>query len=143
MAGRCGVMTRRRRPVGMKTRLAAIITALSIILLAVGWQDAEGAEAKSQLPDWRRYAALSKESGEAPIIALVIDDLGHSEREFKRVMALGEGITLAFLPYPERAPELAGRARRSAMAVLVDRDVSSPRLPSRPGGQFVSNVLVG
>ena len=126
-------MTRRRRPVGMKTRLAAIITALSIILLAVGWQDAEGAEAKSQLPDWRRYAALSKESGEAPIIALVIDDLGHSEREFKRVMALGEGITLAFLPYPERAPELAGRARENGFEILAHMPMEPTDKSADPG----------
>jgi len=133
VAGRCGVMTMRRRPVGMKTRLAAIITALSIILLAVGWQDAAAAEAKSQLPDWRRYAALSNESGEAPIIALVIDDLGHSERELKRVMALGEGITLAFLPYPERAPELAGRARENGFEILVHMPMEPTDKSADPG----------
>ncbi len=129
----------------MKAPFAAF-AAISIILLAAStfaWQDAEGAEAKSEaraaetaqseLPDWRRYAALSKESGEAPIIAIVIDDLGHTEREFARAMALGEGVTLAFLPYTKRVAEYARRARERGFEILVHMPMEPTDTSADPG----------
>ncbi|MEC9453956.1 MAG: divergent polysaccharide deacetylase family protein, partial [Pseudomonadota bacterium] len=115
----------------MKASFTAFVAFLIAFLVVstIAWQDAAAAEANSEtvavepaqpeLPDWRRYAALSKESGEAPIIAVVIDDLGHSEGEFSRVMALGEGITLAFLPYTARVAEYAQRARAKGFEILV------------------------
>jgi len=109
----------------------------------IAWQDAAAAEANSEtvavepaqpeLPDWRRYAALSKESGEAPIIAVVIDDLGHSEGEFSRVMALGEGITLAFLPYTARVAEYAQRARAKGFKILVHMPMEPTDSSADPG----------
>ena len=98
----------------MKASFTAFVAFLIAFLVVstIAWQDAAAAEANSEtvavepaqpeLPDWRRYAALSKESGEAPIVAVVIDNLGHSEGEFSRVMELGQRITLAFLPYTAR-----------------------------------------
>jgi polysaccharide deacetylase 2 family uncharacterized protein YibQ len=130
---------------------------------AFSWQDAEAAETKpkpkpssamkaesqtlapvimqprapensqAELPDWRRYAAPSTESGEAPIIALVIDDLGHNEEEFVRVMALGEGITLAILPYPKRAAEFARRARQHGFEILVHMPMEPTNSSNDPG----------
>ncbi|MDA0229907.1 MAG: divergent polysaccharide deacetylase family protein [Proteobacteria bacterium] len=88
---------------------------------------------QSELPDWRRYAAQSKESGEAPIIALVIDDLGHNEEEFVRVMALGEGITLAILPYTARAAEFAQRARQRGFEILVHMPMEPTDSSADPG----------
>lgn len=88
---------------------------------------------QSELPDWRRYAAPSKEFGEAPIIALVIDDLGHNEGEFERVMALGEGITLAILPYTKRAAEFAQRARQHGLEILVHMPMEPTDSSADPG----------
>ena len=109
----------------------------------IAWQDAAAAEANSEtvavepaqpeLPDWRRYAALSKESGEAPIIAVVIDNLGYSEGEFSRVMALGEGITLAFLPYTARVTEYAQRARAKGFEILVHMPMEPTHSSADPG----------
>lgn len=86
-----------------------------------------------ELPDWRRFAALSKEAGTAPIIAIVIDDLGHSERDFSRVMSLGEGITLAFLPYTERVAEFAKRARQKGFEILVHMPMEPTDATVDPG----------
>lgn len=86
-----------------------------------------------ELPDWRRFAALSKETGTAPIIAIVIDDLGHSEREFAQVMSLGEGLTLAFLPYTERVPEFARRARQKGFEILVHMPMEPTNASVDPG----------
>ncbi len=86
-----------------------------------------------ELPDWRRFAALSKETGTAPIIAIVIDDLGHTEREFNRAMSLGEGITLAFLPYTERMAEFAQRARQRGFEILVHMPMEPTDASTDPG----------
>lgn len=86
-----------------------------------------------ELPDWRRFAALSKETGTAPIIAIVIDDLGHAERDFPRVMSLGEGITLAFLPYTERVAEFAKRARQKGFEILVHMPMEPTDATVDPG----------
>ena len=91
------------------------------------------AAAQSDLPDWRRFAALSRESGRAPIIAIVIDDLGHNEQEFARVMALGEGITLAFLPYTPNVAEYARRARNSGFEILVHMPMEPTDSSADPG----------
>ena len=114
-----------------------------LVVSTIAWQDAEAAEANSEtvavepaqpeLPDWRRYAALSKESGEAPIIAVVIDNLGHSEGKFSRVMALGEGITLAFLPYTARVAEYAQRARAKGFEILVHMPMEPTDSSADPG----------
>ena len=88
---------------------------------------------QSELPDWRRYAAPSTESGEVPIIALVIDDLGHNEGEFVRVMALGKGITLAILPYTKRAAEFAQRARQQGFEILVHMPMEPEDSSADPG----------
>ena len=87
----------------------------------------------TELPAWRRFAALSKETGKAPIIAIVIDDLGHTEREFVRAMSLGEGITLAFLPYTERVAEFARQARENGFEILVHMPMEPTDATADPG----------
>lgn len=42
-----------------------------------------------------------------PAIAIVIDDLGADIPGTRRAMALPKEVTLSFLPYPERSPELS------------------------------------
>ena len=86
-----------------------------------------------ELPDWRRFAALSKETGAAPIIAIVIDDLGHTERDLSRAMSLGEGITLAFLPYTTRVAEFAKRARQKGFEILVHMPMEPTNASVDPG----------
>jgi polysaccharide deacetylase 2 family uncharacterized protein YibQ len=124
------------------TVFAALFIALSMVGAETG-QAGEGGAAdteivadqstQTELPAWRRNAALSKGSGEAPIIALVIDDLGHGEGEFKRVMALGEGVTLAFLPYSARVAEYAQRARAHGFEILVHMPMEPTNSSADPG----------
>ena len=67
------------------------------------------------------------------MIALVIDDLGHNEEEFVGVMALGEGITLAILPYTNRAAEYAQRARQHGFEILVHMPMEPNDSSADPG----------
>ena len=93
---------------------------------------------QSELPDWRRYFVSSAGSAETPIIALVFDDRGHNEEEFVGVMALGEGITLAILPYTNRAAEFAQRARQQGFEILVHMPMEANDSSADPG----SNALL-
>lgn len=71
------------------------------------------------LPAWRRYASLQDMTVTAPMIALVIDDLGFTERQVLRTMALDPAVTLAFLPYTPGAARLAAVAREAGFELLV------------------------
>ena len=82
--------------------------------------------ASEPLPAWRRYAALSNETGKGPLIAIVIDDLGHAERHLVPALAIDAPLTLAFLPYPEMTRQLASRARAAGYELLV-------HMPMEPG----------
>ncbi len=120
-------------------RLVSLLTGVALLILAsVTPIAAADHSERSVLPDWRRYAAPSAESGEAPIIAIVIDDLGHSEREFARVLSLGSGITLAFLPYTERAPEFVRHARQEGFEILMHM----PMEPINPSADPGPNALL-
>ena len=115
-------------------RLISLLAALAIMIVAVGLHGAAADDiGRADLPDWRCYAALSTESGDAPIIAIAIDDLGHSEREFSRVLALGKSITLAILPYTERAPEFAQLAREKGFEILVHMPMEPTDASADPG----------
>ena len=78
------------------------------------------------LPAWRRYAALSTESGSGPLVAIVIDDMGHAERHLTPAFQLGVPLTLAFLPYPDMTRPLADKARNAGFEILV-------HMPMEPG----------
>lgn len=78
---------------------------------------------------WRRYAVAAKVEPGQPAIAIVIDDLGASAREVDDVLALGEQMTLSFLPDGPDAPWLARYARRAGHEVMVH----VPMEPIAPG----------
>lgn len=115
-------------------RLVLLLTLVFLLILESGTPIvASDHSERIDLPDWRRYAALSLESGEAPIIAIVIDDLGHSEQEFARVLSLGVEITLAFLPYTEQGPKFARHARREGFEILVHMPMEPTNSSADPG----------
>jgi len=62
-----------------------------------------------------------------PLVAIVIDDLGHNASLARRVIDLPHPVTLAFLPYPENTPALAQEAERAGHEVIV-------HLPMEPMG---------
>lgn len=54
-------------------------------------------------------SGISDPSGK-PTIAIVIDDLGADIASTRRTMALPKAVTMAFLPYPDKTPELSDDA---------------------------------
>jgi hypothetical protein len=91
------------------------------------------APAPSGAPDWQRFAAAAPAPREGPLIAVLIDDLGHNARRVARVIALEAPLTLAFLPYGQALPALTAEARRAGHEVLVHLPME-PEDPSQDPG---------
>ncbi len=64
----------------------------------------------------------------APVIALVLDDLGSDIAATRRAIRLASPATLSFLPYPDATPMLAREAERAGHQVLV-------HVPMEPEGR--------
>lgn len=64
-----------------------------------------------------------------PMIAIVVDDMGPDVPGAKRAMALPKEVTLAFLPYPERTPELSHDAFCEGHEVIL-------HMPMEPKGNL-------
>lgn len=96
---------------------------------------------EDELPAWRRNAALVYESTTAPLIAVVVDDIGHSEADFVHATRLGEPVTLAILPYKKRAGEFARRARKKGFEVLVHMPMEPVDSTADPGPEALLTGL--
>jgi len=64
-----------------------------------------------------------------PMIAIVIDDLGLLEAATESAIALDPSFTLAFLPYGDKASDLATKAHKAGHEVLL-------HMPMEPDGPF-------
>jgi polysaccharide deacetylase 2 family uncharacterized protein YibQ len=87
-------------------------------------------------PDWlnARIAygmgqggAISQAPQRAPVIAIVIDDLGSDAVNTRRAIALPGAVSLSFLPYGGATPALARDAGRAGHQILV-------HVPMEPDG---------
>jgi polysaccharide deacetylase 2 family uncharacterized protein YibQ len=64
-------------------------------------------------------AALPAQAPAAPLVSIVIDDLGHNPREDRRAIALPAAVAVAILPHTDRSVALAEEARRAGKEVLL------------------------
>jgi polysaccharide deacetylase 2 family uncharacterized protein YibQ len=71
---------------------------------------------------------VSRASGK-PMVAIVVDDLGADIPGTRRAIALPKEVTLAFLPYPERTPELSHDAFCAGHEVIL-------HMPMEPKGNL-------
>jgi polysaccharide deacetylase 2 family uncharacterized protein YibQ len=71
-------------------------------------------------PAWLKYAALTPATEGRPMIAVVIDDVGHDNGALaKRLNALPPPVTLALLPYVRDLPRMADMFRRTGHELMV------------------------
>jgi polysaccharide deacetylase 2 family uncharacterized protein YibQ len=63
----------------------------------------------------------------APVIAILIDDMGNDVAQNRRAIALPKEVSLSFLPDPSETPRLAGEAHRAGHELLVHVPMESPR----------------
>ena len=78
------------------------------------------------LPAWRRYAALAPADTGAPMVAIIIDDLGLNKHRLARTIALPRPLTLAILPYSENIEPWVQKARAAGHELML-------HLPMEPG----------
>ena len=85
-------------------------------------------------PAWRRFAvAAPAAGGVAPMIAVVIDDLGIARARSQRAIELPGPLTLAFFPH---APDLSGQtavARRAGHEILLHLPMEPDDPEENPG----------
>lgn len=84
--------------------------------------------ATEELPAWRRYAVAADTTAGAPMIAIVLDDLGIDTRRSNRAVALPAPMTLAYLPYADGLEAQTAAARRAGHELLV-------HIPMQPHGE--------
>jgi polysaccharide deacetylase 2 family uncharacterized protein YibQ len=77
------------------------------------------AQVPGRMPTWRRFAAAQPADEGRPLVAILIDDLGHNGAQVERTIALPAPLTLAFLPYGRDLPALTARARAAGHELLV------------------------
>lgn len=77
-------------------------------------------EEEIPLPPWLRYAvAVPDVPEDAPMIAIVIDDLGLSRKMTKQVIDLPVPLTASFLAYADNLPEQTSLASQAGHELLV------------------------
>ena len=83
-------------------------------------------EAQGATLPWRRDAAPVARSEGAPMIAVVIDDLGLNRRNAWRTIDLPAPLTLAFMTYADGLPSMTEKARTAGHELMV-------HVPMEPG----------
>jgi polysaccharide deacetylase 2 family uncharacterized protein YibQ len=106
---------------------AALDRALEALALAPLPQ-AQMGQSRSDPPPWRRNAVVTPEPDGAPMIAVVLDDLGLNRPNTRRAIALPAPLTLAFLTYAGDLPALTAAARQAGHELLL-------HLPMEPRGR--------
>ena len=64
-------------------------------------------------------AMIPPAARQSPVIAIVIDDMGVDAKRSRQMMAMTSGLTLAFLPYGEKTPELAAKAKAQGHEIMI------------------------
>ena len=62
-----------------------------------------------------------------PTIAIIIDDMGHSLAEGKRLANLDQPLTLAFLPYRRHTDSLARLAHKPPKEIMLHAPMTNTR----------------
>jgi polysaccharide deacetylase 2 family uncharacterized protein YibQ len=97
-----------------------IVEPLDLIPWAPSVAPSAGDENIADTPAWRRFAVASPAAAEgAPVIALLIDDMGEALALTQRAMALPGPLTMAFFPHAEDLAEQAEAARAAGHEVML------------------------
>ncbi len=91
------------------------------------------ARPSDDLPAWRRHAVPVDAPAGAPMIAIVLDDLGIDRRRSARAVALPAPLTLAYLPYADNLGEQTAAARAGGHELLLHMPMQPHGHNSDPG----------
>lgn len=92
-------------------------------------------------PAWLVNAATAPAALGRPVIALVIDDLGLSQKRVRRTIALPGPITLAFLPYGHNLKKLAKEGRAAGHELIIHMNMEPKDHDVDPGPKALLTSL--
>lgn len=81
---------------------------------------------------WMRHAVAAPVSGDRPMIAIVIDDMGLDRRRSTRTVALPGPLTMAYLAYAKDLPAQTARARAAGHELMLHMPME-PSIDADPG----------
>ena len=81
---------------------------------------------------WQQNAVTPANEPQAPMIAIVLDDMGVNRKGTERALKLPAPITLSFLPYAQGVAGFVKTARASGHEILVHVPME-PKGPADPG----------
>ena len=82
---------------------------------------------------WRKYAALSPNAGNAPVIAIVIDDAGLDQPRTARTVKLPGPVTISYLPYARNLQPQVNEARKAGHEVMLHMPMEPSSASIDPG----------
>lgn len=86
---------------------------------------------------WERFSVPSDNDSDAPVIAVVIDDLGLNRRMTKEIVSLPAPLTASFLSYAEDLDVQTAAARRAGHELLVHTPMEPFNNDPGPGALFL------
>ncbi len=93
-------------------------------------------------PAWLKFAALAPAVEGRPMIAVIIDDVGHNSGSLaKRLNALPSPVTFALLPYVKNLPRMADMFRRSGHELMVHMPMEPTDSGINPGPKALLTKL--
>jgi len=82
---------------------------------------------------WRKYAALTQDTGDKPVIAIVIDDAGLDQPRTARTVDLPGPITISYLPYARDLQSQVNAARNAGHEVMLHMPMEPSSATIDPG----------
>ncbi|MBC07461.1 divergent polysaccharide deacetylase family protein [Thalassospira sp.] len=82
---------------------------------------------------WRKYAALTQDTGDKPVIAIVIDDAGLDQPRTARTVELPGPITISYLPYARDLQPQVNAARKAGHEVMLHMPMEPSSAAVDPG----------
>jgi uncharacterized protein len=84
-------------------------------------------------PAWLRFAAPAPVSGNRPLVAIVLDDLGLDRGRTAAAIRLPGPVTLSFMTYASELAEQTGAARRAGHELLLHVPMEAIDQHENPG----------
>ncbi|WP_417830010.1 divergent polysaccharide deacetylase family protein [Thalassospira sp.] len=82
---------------------------------------------------WQKYAALTQDTGNKPVIAIVIDDAGLDQSRTARTVDLPGPITISYLPYARDLQAQVNAARKAGHEVMLHMPMEPSSSSIDPG----------
>jgi uncharacterized protein len=97
--------------------------------------------ATPELPRWRKYSVATPVSGQKPLIAIVIDDMGVDKRRSALAIDLQGPLTLSFLTYATDLEHQTQRARNRGHELMLHVSMEPGSSAVDPGPNALLTTL--